>query len=116
LAAAGLGFFGFKIFERFSPGLAGQGTATGALSISFSPPGASVHWQGHEIGKTPLTNYTLPAGDQVIELQMPNYLTRPIEFTVKDGATADLGVITLTKQSGKIRLTTTPSGAGHTKY
>jgi PEGA domain len=57
-----------------------------------------------------LTNYTLPAGDQVIELQMPNYLMRPIEFTVKDGATADLGVITLTKQSGKIRLTTTPSG------
>jgi PEGA domain len=80
LAAAGLGFFGFKVFERFSPGLTGQGTATGALSISSSPPGASVHWQGHEIGKTPLTNYTLPAGDQVIELQMPNYLTRPIEF------------------------------------
>jgi hypothetical protein len=79
------------------------------LSISSSPAGATVHWQGHEIGKTPLANYALPAGDQVIELEMPNYLTRPIEFTVKDGATADLGVITLTKQSGKIRLTTTPS-------
>jgi serine/threonine protein kinase len=110
LAAAGLGFFGFKVFERFSPGLAGQRTATGTLSISSSPPGATVHWQGHEIGKTPLANYALPAGDQVIELQMPNYLTRPIEFTVKDGAAADLGVITLTKQSGKIQLTTNPSG------
>jgi serine/threonine protein kinase len=112
LAAAGLGFFGFKVFERFSPGLAGQGTANGTFSISSSPPGASVQWQGHEIGKTPLTNYALPAGDQVIELQMPNYLARPIEFTVKDGATADLGVITLTKQLGKIRLTTTPTGVG----
>jgi serine/threonine protein kinase len=111
-AAAGLGFFGFKVFERFSPGLAGQGTATGTFSISSSPPGASVQWRGHEIGKTPLANYGLPAGDQMIELQMPNYLTRPIEFTVRDGATADLGVITLTKQSGKIRLTTTPSGVG----
>jgi serine/threonine protein kinase len=110
LAAAGLGFLGFKVFERFSAGLAGQGATTGTFSISSSPPGATVHSQGHEIGKTPLTNYALPAGDQVIELEMPGYLTRPIEFSVKDGVTADLGVITLTKQSGKIRLTTTPSG------
>ncbi|MBV8099629.1 MAG: PEGA domain-containing protein, partial [Verrucomicrobia bacterium] len=110
LAAAGLGFLGFKVFERFSPGLVGQGATTGTFSISSSPPGATVHWQGREIGKTPLANYALPPGDQVIELEMPSYLTRPIEFTVKDGTTADLGVITLTKQSGKIRLTTTPSG------
>ncbi|HEX6565735.1 MAG TPA: protein kinase, partial [Chthoniobacterales bacterium] len=110
LAAAGLGFLGFKVFERFSPGLSGQGTSTGTFSISSSPPGAIVQWQGHEIGKTPLTNYALPAGDQVVKLEMPNYLARPIEFMVKDGVTADLGVITLTKQSGKIRLTTTPSG------
>jgi serine/threonine protein kinase len=112
LAAAGLGFLGFRVFERFSPGLAGQGATTGTFSISSSPAGATVQWQGHQIGKTPLANYALPAGDQVIELEMPNYLTRPIEFTVKDGATADLGAITLTKQSGKIRLTTTPSGVG----
>ncbi|HEY4813757.1 MAG TPA: protein kinase, partial [Chthoniobacterales bacterium] len=102
LAAAGLGFFGFKVFERFSPGLAGQGPSTGTFSISSSPPGATVRWQGREIGKTPLTNYTLAQGDQTIELVMPNYLTRPIEFTVKDGATADLGLITLTKETGKI--------------
>ncbi len=113
LAAAGLGFLGFKVFERFSPGLAGQGATIGTFSISSSPAGATVQWQGHEIGKTPLANYALPAGDQVIELEMPNYLTRPIEFAVKDGSTADLGVITLTKQSGKIRLTTTPSGVGY---
>ena len=113
LAAAGLGFLGFRVFERFSPGLAGQGATTGTFSISSSPAGATVQWQGHQIGKTPLANYALPAGDQVIELEMPNYLTRPIKFTVKDGATADLGAITLTKQSGKIRLTTTPSGVGY---
>jgi serine/threonine protein kinase len=110
LVAAGLGFLGFKVFERFSPGLADQGATTGTFSISSSPQGATVQWQGHEIGKTPLANYALPAGDQAVELEMPNYLTRPIEFTVKDGVTADLGVITLTKQSGKIRLTTTPNG------
>ncbi|HEY2424177.1 MAG TPA: PEGA domain-containing protein, partial [Chthoniobacterales bacterium] len=112
LAAAGLGFLGFNVFERFSPGLAGQGATTGTFSISSSPAGATVQWQGHEIGKTPLANYALPVGDQVVELQMPNYLTRPIEFTVKDRGAADLGVITLTKQSGKIQLTTTPSGVG----
>ncbi|MBV9732879.1 MAG: PEGA domain-containing protein, partial [Verrucomicrobia bacterium] len=112
LAAAGLGFLGFKVFERFSPGLAGQGATTGTFSISSSPAGATVQWQGHEIGKTPLANYALPVGDQVVELRMPNYLTRQIEFTVKDRAAADLGVIALTKQSGKIRLTTSPSGVG----
>ncbi|HXM03338.1 MAG TPA: PEGA domain-containing protein [Chthoniobacterales bacterium] len=110
LAAAGLGFFGFKVFERYSPGLADQAPSTGTFSISSSPAGATVRWQGHEIGKTPLTNYTLAQGDQTIELVMPNYLTRQIEFTVKDGASADLGLVTLTKESGKIKLTTTPSG------
>ena len=110
LAAAGIGFFGYKVFERFSPGLAGQGAATGTFSISSSPPGATVRWQGHEIGKTPLANYALPQGNQTIELVMANHLTRPIEFNVKDGETADLGIITLTRESGKIQLTTTPSG------
>ncbi|MBV8277001.1 MAG: protein kinase, partial [Verrucomicrobia bacterium] len=110
LTAAGLGFFGFKVFERFSPGLAGEGATTGTFSISSSPPGAAVRWQGHEIGKTPLTNYALPQGEQAIELVLASYLTRPVQFTVKDRETADLGTITLTKASGKIQLTTIPSG------
>jgi serine/threonine protein kinase len=109
LAAAGLGFLGFKVFERFSPGLANQATPAGTFSVSSSPAGAAVRWQGHEIGKTPLANYSLPQGDQRIELVLPNYLTRPIEFTVKEDS-ADLGLITLTKASGKIQLTTTPAG------
>jgi serine/threonine protein kinase len=113
LAAAGLGFFGFKVFERFSPGLASQGATTGTFSISSSPAGATVRWQGHEIGKTPLADYPLPRGDQTIELVLPNYLTRRIEFAVKDGQTADLGMITLTKESGKIQLTTIPSGVAY---
>jgi serine/threonine protein kinase len=113
LAAVGLGFFGYKVFERFSPGLANQAAAAGTFSISSSPPGATVRWQGHEIGKTPLVNYALPVGDQAIELAMPNYLTRPIEFSVKDGATADLGLIALARESGKIQLTTTPNGVAY---
>jgi PEGA domain len=110
VAAIGLGFLGYKVFERFSPGLATQSVVTGTFSVSSTPPGATVRWQGQDLGTTPLIKYALPPGDQTVELVLPNYSTRPIEFSVKEGETADLGAITLTKESGKIKLATNPSG------
>ena len=110
VAAVGLGFLGYKVFERFSPGLATPSAVTGTFSISTSPTGATVRWQGQELGTTPLVKYGLPTGDQTIELVMPNYVTRPIEFAVKEGGAVDLGVINLINESGKIKLATNPSG------
>ena len=110
VAAIGLGFLGYKVFERFSPGLATQSVVTGTFSVSSSPSGATVRWQGQDLGTTPLIKYALPPGDQTVELVLPNYSTRPIELSVKEGETVDLGAITLTKESGKIKLATNPSG------
>jgi serine/threonine protein kinase len=110
VAAVGLGFLGYKVFERFSPGLATPSAVTGTFSVSSSPTGATVRWQGQELGTTPLVKYGLPPGDQTVELVLPNYAIRPIEFAVKEGGTLDLGVINLIKESGKIKLATNPSG------
>jgi serine/threonine protein kinase len=110
VAAVGLGFLGYKVFERFSPGLATQGAVTGTFSVSSSPTGATVRWQGQDLGTTPLVKYGLPPGDQTVELVLPNYVTRPVEFAVKEGGTVDLGVINLINESGKIKVVTNPSG------
>jgi serine/threonine protein kinase len=110
VAAVGLGFLGYKVFERFSPGLATQSAVTGTFSVSSSPTGATVRWQGQDLGTTPLVKYGLPPGDQTVELVLPDYVTRPIEFAVKEGGTVDLGVINLINESGKIKLVTNPSG------
>ena len=69
-----------------------------------------MRWQGQDLGTTPLVKYGLPPGDQTVELVLPNYVTRPIEFAVKDAGTVDLGVINLINESGKIKLLTNPSG------
>ena len=110
VAAIGLGVLGYKVFERFSPGPAMQSVVTGRFSIASSPPGATVRWQEQELGTTPLVKYALPPGDQTVELVLANYLTRKIEFSVKEGETIDLGAINLIKESGKIKLATNPSG------
>jgi len=110
LVAAGLGFFGFKLYERFSSGVTSPGPENGFFSVSSTPLGATVRWQGRELGKTPLVKYALPPGDQTIELDMDSFVTRPIEFSVKNGGAVDLGVVTLTKESGAIKLASTPAG------
>jgi serine/threonine protein kinase len=110
VAAVGLGFLGYKVFERFSPGVATPNAVSGTFSVSSSPTGATVRWQGQELGTTPLAKYALPPGDQTVELVLPNYVTRPIEFAVKEGGAVDLGVINLISESGKIKVVTNPSG------
>jgi hypothetical protein len=109
LAMVALGFFGYEFWQWIlpSPPLP---SATGSFSVSSVPSGAVVHWKGRELGHTPLRQYVLPPGDQVIELTTPGYQPCPIEFTINAGLVVDLGVRSLAKQLGKLRLVTEPAG------
>jgi hypothetical protein len=107
LAMVALGFFGFEFWQWILP------SATGSFSLSSVPSGVAVHWKGRELGRTPLRQYVLPLGDQVIELATPGYQPCPIEFTIKAGSVVDLGVRSLAKQLGKLRLVTDPAGVSY---
>src|ERR1700722_14904977 len=102
-------FFGYECWQWIlpSPPLP---SATGSFSLSSVPSGAVVHWKGRELGRTPLRQYVLPPGDQVIELTTPGYQPCPIEFTINAGLVVDLGVRSLAKQLVKLRLVTEPAG------
>jgi hypothetical protein len=112
LAIVGLGFCGYEFWEWVLPFWQPQST-TGSFSVSSVPSGAIVHWKGRELGQTPLRQCALPSGDQVIEITAPGYQSFPIELTVRTGAVVDLGVRSLAKQLGKLKLLTDPPGVSY---
>jgi PEGA domain len=112
LAIVGLGFCGYEFWQWILPFWQTQ-SATGSFSVSSVPGDAIVRWKGRELGHTPLRQCVLPPGDQVIEIAAPGYQPFPIELTVRTGAVVDLGVRSLTKQLGKLKLVTDPSGVSY---
>lgn len=107
LAIVALCFFGFELSQWIFTFWQTQ-SATGSFSVSSVPSGAIVRWKGRELGHTPLQRYVLPLGDQVIEITAPGYQSCPIELTIRTGAFVDLGVRSLAKLLGKLRLVTDP--------
>jgi hypothetical protein len=107
LAIIGLGFCGFEFWQWVFTFWRTQ-SATGSFSVSSVPSGAIVRWKGRELGHTPLNRYVLPSGDQVIEITAPGYQSCPIELTIRTGSFVDLGVRSLAKLLGKLRLVTDP--------
>ena len=112
LAILGLGFCGYEFWQWVLP-FWRMPAATGSFSVSSTPIGAVVRWKGRDLGHTPLKQCVLPSGDQVIEITAPGYQPCPIELTVRTGAFADLGVRSLVKQLGKLRLVTDPPGVSY---
>ncbi|MGA7126035.1 MAG: PEGA domain-containing protein [Chthoniobacterales bacterium] len=107
LAIVAVCFFGFELWQWIFTFWQAQ-SATGSFSVSSVPSGAIVRWKGRELGHTPLQRYVLPSGDQVIEITAPGYQSCPIELTIRTGAFVDLGVRSLAKLLGKLRLVTDP--------
>ena len=112
LAILGLGFCGYEFWQWVLP-FWQPPSATGSFSVSSVPIGAVVRWKDRDLGHTPLKQSVLPSGDQVIEITAPGYQPCPIELTVRTGAFVDLGVRSLIKQLGKLRLITDPAGISY---
>jgi serine/threonine protein kinase len=81
---------------------------TGSFSVTSKPEGATVKWNGQEIGKTPLSAYSLPKGKQTLELSLPGYQTRTLEIEINKGSLNDLGLIPLAHVFGRLSLKSAP--------
>ena len=77
--------------EELMTSLAGKGRAeVGVITLTSSPPGATVLIDGREVGVTPLT-YSVPAGDHAIEVRHAD-ATAARTVTVKTGETAEVAL------------------------
>ena len=73
------------------------GVATGFLTVNTSPTGASVSIDGTSCGTTPVTACVVPVGTgKTVTITKTGYQTETRTVNITEGATANLGTITLT--------------------
>lgn len=70
----------------------------GALSITTTPPGASLVLNGHPWAVSPVAKRPQLGGDYELAAQLPGYKTARRQFTVTPGQTAQLDVLLLAGQ------------------
>jgi serine/threonine protein kinase len=81
----------------------------GSLTVTSKPEGATVKWEGKEIGKTPLNSYSLPKGKFVLELSMAGYQNRSVEVEINQGSLNNLGLVPLMREVGQLTLNSNPA-------
>jgi len=84
-------------------------STTGSVTLTSKPDGASVEWNGQEIGKTPLAAYPLPAGKYTIELSLPGYQARSVDLEITQGSLNNLGLIPMMREVGQLSLKSDPA-------
>ena len=81
----------------------------GSVTVTSKPEGATVKWNGKEIGKTPLTSYPLPKGKFALELSLAGYQNRSIEVEINQGSLNNLGLVPLIREVGQMSLKSNPA-------
>jgi serine/threonine protein kinase len=81
----------------------------GSVTLTSKPEGATVIWNGKDIGHTPLASYSLPKGKHVLELSMAGYQSRSIDVEINQGSLNDLGLIPLMREVGQLSLKSEPA-------
>ena len=81
----------------------------GSVTMTSKPEGATVRWNGTEIGKTPLTAYPLPKGKHVLELSFAGYQSRTIDVEINQGSLNSLGLVPLIREFGQMSIKSDPA-------
>jgi serine/threonine protein kinase len=98
---------GANFFLR-KPEAAVTAAGSGSVSVTSKPEGATVLWNGKELGRTPLSSYTLPKGKHILELSFPGYQTRSMEVEISEGGLNNLGLIPLIHDVGQLSVKSAP--------
>ena len=101
-AVIGANFF---IRKTESPSAVSQ---MGSITLDSKPEGATVRWNGQEIGKTPLASYPLPKGRYILELSLAGYQARPLEAEINQGSLNNLGLVPLVHDVGQLSINSEP--------
>ncbi|MEI7857292.1 MAG: PEGA domain-containing protein [Methanomicrobiales archaeon] len=83
--------------------LPGISFGNGTLSITSTPPGASVYLDSVMMGKTPVNLGNLNYGSHLIEIKSPGYIPYSIQASIQEGAQVTLSPI-LVKSPSSIPL------------
>ena len=84
--------------------------ATGSISVSSSPSGASIYLDGGYQGTTPFTITNVAAGSHTITLKLTDYQEWSQTINVVEGQAFSVST-TLTPMPGSILISSSPSGA-----
>jgi len=82
----------------------------GAALIMSNPAGANVLRKGEPLGRTPVVLRDLPPGEQSVQVELPGYASRTLNWTVVDERPLQL-LAELESNSGRIQLNSNPAGA-----
>jgi serine/threonine protein kinase len=80
----------------------------GSVTLTSNPDGATVKFDGKEIGKTPLASHSLPVGKYTLELSLPGYQSRSVDLEITQGSLNNLGLIPLIREVGQLLLKSDP--------
>lgn len=81
---------------------------TGSVTLTSNPEGATVKFDGTEIGKTPLASHSLPVGKYTLQLSLPGYQSRSVDLEITQGSLNNLGLIPLVREVGQLLLKSDP--------
>lgn len=82
----------------------------GRLKVETDPPGATVIFEGREMGKSPVTVEKAPVGEHKVMAKLAGYYPGVTTILVEEGKEA-IARITLRKVVGRLHVATTPEGA-----
>ncbi len=82
----------------------------GAALIMSNPDGATVLRKGEPLGRTPVVLRDLPPGEQSVQVELPGYTSRTLNWTVVDERPLQL-LAELESNSGRLQLNSEPVGA-----
>jgi serine/threonine protein kinase len=82
---------------------------SGSVTVTSKPEGATVKWNGKEIGKTPLTSYPLPKGKHVFEFSLAGYQSKSVDLEINQGSLNNLGLVPLIREVGQMSVKSDPA-------
>jgi CRISPR/Cas system-associated exonuclease Cas4 (RecB family) len=115
------GFAGGEVKVKAKPGRTAKATVklkripetTGYLTMTSTPPGATVSLAGRPIGTTPFKGLEIYHGEHILQLHLPGHLPAEVKIKVAGGGKARKSVKLkrIPPTTGVLHVTTKPPGA-----